>query len=123
MPSPHRCHRDAILDQFTRQAVPFSTAPGIRDEQALRAMPLAELVALYEAAGLPTPAVTCYELPSELEGLRARAFPDPGDADAIRDLFERSLADDGLGAGARRLDGGIHFAYPVAILAPARPSG
>ncbi|HXJ83312.1 MAG TPA: methyltransferase domain-containing protein [Candidatus Methylomirabilis sp.] len=29
-------HRDAILEQFTRQAVPFSTAAGIRDEQALR---------------------------------------------------------------------------------------
>lgn len=29
-------HREAILDQFTRQAVPFSTAPGIKDEEALR---------------------------------------------------------------------------------------
>ncbi len=29
-------HRDAILDQFTRQAVPFASAPGIRDEAALR---------------------------------------------------------------------------------------
>lgn len=29
-------HRDAILDQFTRQAVPFSTAAGIKDEAALR---------------------------------------------------------------------------------------
>ncbi len=29
-------HRDAILDQFTRQAAPFSTAAGIKDEQALR---------------------------------------------------------------------------------------
>jgi ubiquinone/menaquinone biosynthesis C-methylase UbiE len=29
-------HRDAILDQFTRQAVPFTMAPGIRDEAALR---------------------------------------------------------------------------------------
>jgi SAM-dependent methyltransferase len=28
-------HRDLILDQFTRQAVPFSTAPGIKDERAL----------------------------------------------------------------------------------------
>src|SRR5438094_9193284 len=25
-----------ILDQFSRQAVPFSTSPGIKDEQALR---------------------------------------------------------------------------------------
>jgi len=29
-------HRDTILDQFTRQAVPFATAPGIQDEAALR---------------------------------------------------------------------------------------
>jgi SAM-dependent methyltransferase len=29
-------HREAILDQFTRQAVPFATAPSIRDEAALR---------------------------------------------------------------------------------------
>jgi SAM-dependent methyltransferase len=29
-------NRQAIVDQFTRQAVPFSTAPGIRDEDALR---------------------------------------------------------------------------------------
>lgn len=29
-------HRDAILDQFTRQAVPFATAPSIMDEEALR---------------------------------------------------------------------------------------
>jgi ubiquinone/menaquinone biosynthesis C-methylase UbiE len=29
-------HRDQILDQFTRQAVPFSTAAPIRDENALR---------------------------------------------------------------------------------------
>ena len=28
-------HRDTILDQFTRQAVPFATAPGIKDEAAL----------------------------------------------------------------------------------------
>src|SRR5881409_1690221 len=29
-------HRDLIVEQFTKQAVPFSTAPGIRDEAALR---------------------------------------------------------------------------------------
>src|SRR5437667_9187061 len=29
-------HRDLIVEQFTRQAVPFSTAPGVRDEEALR---------------------------------------------------------------------------------------
>jgi len=29
-------HSELILDQFTRQAVPFATAPGIQDETALR---------------------------------------------------------------------------------------
>ncbi len=29
-------HKDLIVEQFTKQAVPFSTAPGIRDEEALR---------------------------------------------------------------------------------------
>jgi SAM-dependent methyltransferase len=30
-----RTHHDQIVDQFTQQAVPFSSAPGIRDEAAL----------------------------------------------------------------------------------------
>lgn len=29
-------HRETILDQFTRQALPFATSPAIRDETALR---------------------------------------------------------------------------------------
>src|SRR2546425_12041957 len=29
-------HRDLIVEQFTKQAVPFSTAPGVRDEEVLR---------------------------------------------------------------------------------------
>jgi SAM-dependent methyltransferase len=36
MDRPVGTHRDRILDQFTRQAVPFSTAPGIRDGAALQ---------------------------------------------------------------------------------------
>ena len=29
-------HSELILDQFTRQAVPFATAPSIKDEAALK---------------------------------------------------------------------------------------
>ena len=29
-------HQDLILDQFTKQAIPFATAPGIKDEEALK---------------------------------------------------------------------------------------
>lgn len=92
MPQPD--NRQAILDQFTRQAVPFSTAPGIRDEEALR------LLVTASGAG---PADTVLDVAC-------------GHADRIRALFAESLADDTLGVGARRIDGTIHFAYPVAIL-------
>lgn len=29
-------HQDLILDQFTKQAIPFATAPGIKDQEALK---------------------------------------------------------------------------------------
>src|SRR6266849_5049897 len=29
-------HQELIRDQFTKQAIPFATAPGIKDEEALR---------------------------------------------------------------------------------------
>ena len=114
-------HQSAILDQFTRQAVPFSTAPGIRDDPShVRAPTLAELAALFADVGLPEPVVTRYRLASDLDGLLSRPFPDPGDAEKVRALFRDSLADDGLGVGARERAGEIHFAYPIAILAARR---
>jgi hypothetical protein len=64
--------------------------------------------------------VTRCELRGEVESLLSRSFPGPGDADRIRALFEASLADDALGVGAHRVDGAIHFAYPVAILVATR---
>ena len=46
-------HRDLILEQFTRQAIPFSTAPGIRDEEALAFLTEASgATPLHSAAGL-----------------------------------------------------------------------
>src|SRR5437867_7129219 len=57
-------HRDLILDQFTRQALPFSTAPGIRDEEAL---------ALLVTASGATPDDTVLDVACG-PGLVARAF-------------------------------------------------
>src|SRR3989449_6820414 len=52
-------HRDLVVEQFTKQAVPFSTAPGVRDEEALRllvepagAAPEAAVLAVASGPGL-----------------------------------------------------------------------
>ena len=107
---------DTAVSPDPARAAAFNRMERLRDPSHVRALSLAELAGLFEAAGLPMPAVTRCEVRAEVEGLLSRSFPAPGDADRIRALFEDSLADDALGVGARRFAGAIHFAYPVAIL-------
>jgi SAM-dependent methyltransferase len=101
-------------DAFNRMEV-------VRDPSHVRALPLAEHVALFTAAALPEPRVTHYRLEGELESLISRSFPKPGDDATLRRIFADSLADDALGIQARRdADGRIRYGYPVAVLAARR---
>ena len=64
---------------------------------------------------------TCVGREGDLEGLIARSFPRPGDADRIRAIFAESLADDALDMQVRREGDRIVFGgYPVAVLAAQR---
>jgi len=112
---------DTAVSPDPARAAAFNRMERLRDSSHVRALSLSELAGLFEAAGLPMPAVTRCEVRAEVEALLSRSFPAPGDADRIRALFEASLDDDALGVRGRRIDGAIHFAYPVAILV-ASPS-
>jgi SAM-dependent methyltransferase len=100
-------------DAFNRMEV-------LRDPSHVRAMPLTELADLFRRAGLGEPRVMSYRLEGELEGLLARSFPKPGDADVIRRLFRDSLADDALGIGTRLVGDQVRYGYPVAVLRAGR---
>jgi len=108
---------DAAASPDPARAAAFNRMEKLRDPSHVRALPL---TALFAGAGLGRAAVTRYALPSDLDGLLSRSFPDPGDAGKVRALFRDSLADDGLGLGAQERAGRIHFAYPIAILVAAR---
>ncbi|HXH82015.1 MAG TPA: class I SAM-dependent methyltransferase [Candidatus Tectomicrobia bacterium] len=96
----------------------FNRMERLRDPSHVRALPLAEHLALFRATGLPEPRVTWYRLEGELEGLLSRSFPRPEDVPAIRRMFEESLADDALDIRTRRdADGRLRYGYPVAVLA------
>lgn len=98
----------------------FNRMEVLRDPSHVRALPLAELQALFPAAGLPEAQVAFYELRDELENLLARSFPKAGDDERIRQIFITSATDDRLGIPIR-LDGKrVHYAYPVAVLAATR---
>ena len=95
-------HRDLIVEQFTKQAIPYSMAPGIRDETALGL--------LVETA---------------------RAGPDdtvldvacgPGFVTCALAAVVRRATGDGFGLGTRRDGDRLLFAYPVAILVGERPA-
>jgi ubiquinone/menaquinone biosynthesis C-methylase UbiE len=102
------------------KAAEFNRMEVLRDPSHVRAMPGAELIGLFEAAGLPQPRRTSYELRDTLEHLLARSFPNPGDDDKIRALFRASAVDDRLGIPIRTEGETIHYAYPVAVLVADR---
>ncbi|HEY3066934.1 MAG TPA: methyltransferase domain-containing protein [Methylomirabilota bacterium] len=95
----------------------FNAMERLRDPSHVRALPLEEHLELFRRAGLEEPRVTTYRLEGELEGLLARSFPKPGDADVIRGLFRESLADDALGIQTRRDGDVIRYGFPVAVIA------
>ena len=95
----------------------FNAVERLRDPSHVLAMPVEELRELFRSAGLSDPRIAAYRLEGELEDLLRRSFPNEGDADRIREMFERSLSDDALDMATRRKDGKIYYGFPVAILA------
>ena len=102
------------------KAAAFNRVEVLRDPSHVRALPLVEHLALFAAAGLPTPRQTFYRLQTDIDGLLARSFPNPGDADRIRAIYEASLADDALDMATRRDGETVRLAFPVAVLAARR---
>jgi ubiquinone/menaquinone biosynthesis C-methylase UbiE len=94
----------------------FNAVERLRDPSHVRAMPVEELREMFVRVGLSDPRIETYRLEGELEDLLRRSFPNEGDADRIREIFERSLAADALDMGTRRKDGKICYGFPVAIL-------
>ena len=102
------------------KAAAFNRVEVLRDPSHVRALPLAEHLALFAAAGLPAPRQTFYRLQTDIEGLLSRSFPNPGDADRIRAIYEASVADDALDMATRRDGETVRLAFPVAVLAARR---
>jgi SAM-dependent methyltransferase len=88
----------------------------LRDPSHTRALILAEFEDMAASAGLHTIKTDFYKLEMELEKQLQASFPNPGDADKIRQLFREDLSHDRLGMGAHLVGEEIHFAYPTAVI-------
>jgi ubiquinone/menaquinone biosynthesis C-methylase UbiE len=107
---------DVTASPDPEKAAAYNRMEKLRDPSHARGLALAELEVLFQETALPTPRKTFYRLEGEVEDLLQRSFPNPGDADKIRQMFVEALDDDGLGMDVRRQGNKIHFAYPIAIL-------
>jgi ubiquinone/menaquinone biosynthesis C-methylase UbiE len=117
--------RVAVVDVFTsspEQAEPFNRMEKLRDPSHVWALSLEELTGLFHEAGLQNIRRQFYKHEFGLEPVLKGSFPNPGDGDRIRQLFEDDLGVDRLGLGVHRRDDNIHFAYPIVILVGHKPS-
>jgi ubiquinone/menaquinone biosynthesis C-methylase UbiE len=113
---------DVTASPDPEKAAAYNRMEKLRDPSHARGLPLTELEMLFQQTALPTPRKTFYRLEGEVEDLLQRSFPNPGDADKIRQMFVEALDDDGLGMGVRRQGDKIRFAYPIAVLVAEAPS-
>jgi SAM-dependent methyltransferase len=117
--------RIVVVDTYAAadpaKADAFNRLEKLRDPSHVRCLALAELEGLFRTAGLGASRVGFAQLRDAVEGLLARSFPNPGDAEKIRALFAAAVADDRLGIPVWRDGDGLRYAYPVAILAAAKP--
>jgi ubiquinone/menaquinone biosynthesis C-methylase UbiE len=107
---------DVVASPDPEKAAAYNRMEKLRDPSHVRGLTLAELKTLFPQTALPAPRQTFYRLEGEVEDLLQRSFPNPGDADKIRQIFVEALDNDGLGMDVRRQGDKIRFAYPIAVL-------
>jgi SAM-dependent methyltransferase len=103
------------------QAAEYDRLERLRDPSHVRALPLEELRAMMRGAGLADVREAFARLPMGLEQLLAASFPVPGGAEEVRRAFATDVGRDLLGLGVREEQGGLHFAFPIVVLAGCLP--
>ena len=113
-----------VTDVFVsspEQGAAYDELETLRDPSHVRGLSLGELTGLFDSAGLTELRTAFYKVEMEVETILAASFPNPGDADKVRRLFEADLDTNRLGLGATRRAGKIVYAYPIAVVAGRKP--
>jgi ubiquinone/menaquinone biosynthesis C-methylase UbiE len=94
----------------------------LRDPSHVRVLSEPELLGLLASAGLVNVQLEGYLFELSLDQLMEASFPDPGNAERVRELIEADVGADALGIGVHRLGEVVRFAYPVTVAAGTKPA-
>lgn len=98
------------------RAAAFNAAERMRDPSHTRALTAEELTGAMVEAGLRIGVSQLYAWEVPADGLLARSFPNPGDAQRLLQAYAEDVAVDRLGMHARTVDGVLHVTFPTLIL-------
>lgn len=112
-----------VVDVFTsspEQAEVFDRMEKLRNASHVRGLALDELTGMFYDAGMQDIRTAFYKVETTVEKSLSVSFPNPGDADLIRQIFRDDLGVNRMGLGAVEREGAIHFAYPIVIVAGSK---
>ena len=82
----------------------------------------AELLDVVKTAGLQQIKTQRYPFEVEFEASMKSFFPNPGDAEKIRQLFHADVGKNELGLDVHRKGDALHYVYPVLIVVGKKQS-
>lgn len=111
---------DVVLP--AEKADEYNRMEKLRDPSHVRALSSPEMAQLIADSGLRDVQSGWYRFEMELETLLAGSFPNPGDGDKIRQIFQEELLADRMGIGVQLKDGAIHYSVPILAIAGTKGS-
>jgi len=101
--------------QSPEKAEAYDQLEKLRDPSHVHALAFPEMAAIVGALGLSNVKTAQYKVEGELEKQLDASFPNPGDADKIREMFRADLELDRMGIDVHQHGNEIHFAVPILV--------
>ncbi|WP_108060677.1 class I SAM-dependent methyltransferase [Poseidonibacter lekithochrous] len=114
------CKKDGkiiIVDVALKQSVSlaYNQMEKLRDPSHTKALTFEEFNSLFDNNELKNHKESSYKVTLELEKQLEASFPNKGDEDKIRKIFQEDIKTNALGVESYKKDGKIYFSYPISI--------
>ncbi|QKJ23196.1 class I SAM-dependent methyltransferase [Poseidonibacter lekithochrous] len=114
------CKKDGkiiIVDVSLKQSVSlaYNQMEKLRDPSHTKALTFEEFNNLFDNSELKNHKESSYKVNLELEKQLEASFPNKGDEDKIRKIFQEDIKTNALGVESYKKDGKIYFSYPISI--------